>query len=96
MVEEVNEYLKRLSKYAKVSIIEVEEEKIKDNSSLKENEQMSFEDLFTAIAVASANDATVFIGRMNSCFHVFHLSFFRIRLIIPHSNAFCKPFFKIV
>ena len=38
--EEVNEYLKRLSKYAKVSIIEVEEEKIKDNSSLKENEQI--------------------------------------------------------
>ena len=38
--EEVSEYLKRLSKYAKVSIIEVEEEKIKDNSSLKENEQI--------------------------------------------------------
>lgn len=36
--EEVNEYLKRLSRYAKVNIIEVEEEKIKDNSSLKENE----------------------------------------------------------
>ena len=36
--EEVNEYLKRLSKYAKVSIIEVDEEKIKDNSSQKENE----------------------------------------------------------
>lgn len=38
--EEVNEYLKRLQRYAKVSIIEVEEEKIKDNSSLKENEQI--------------------------------------------------------
>ena len=38
--EEVSEYLKRLSKYAKVSIIEVEEEKNKDNSSLKENEQI--------------------------------------------------------
>ena len=38
--DEVNEYLKRLSKYAKVSLIEVEEEKIKDNSSLKENEQI--------------------------------------------------------
>lgn len=38
--EEVNEYLKRLSKYSKVQIIEVEEEKIKDNSSLKENEQI--------------------------------------------------------
>lgn len=37
--DEVNEYLKRLSKYAKVNLIEVEEEKIKDNSSLKENEQ---------------------------------------------------------
>ena len=38
--EEVNEYLKRLSRYAKVSVIEVEEEKIKDNSSLKENEMI--------------------------------------------------------
>ena len=38
--DEVNEYLKRLSKYCKVSILEVEEEKIKDNSSLKENEQV--------------------------------------------------------
>ena len=38
--EEVNEYLKRLSKYAKINLIEVEEEKIKDNSSLKENEQI--------------------------------------------------------
>ena len=38
--DEGNEYLKRLSKYAKVSLIEVEEEKIKDNSSLKENEQI--------------------------------------------------------
>ena len=38
--DEVNEYLKRLSKYAKVNLIEVEEEKIKDNSSLKENEQI--------------------------------------------------------
>ena len=36
--EEVNEYLKRLSRYCKVNIIEVEEEKIKDNSSKKENE----------------------------------------------------------
>ena len=38
--EEVNEYLKRLSKYAKINLIEVEEEKIKDNSSLIENEQI--------------------------------------------------------
>lgn len=38
--DDVNEYLKRLSKYAKVNLIEVEEEKIKDNSSLKENEQI--------------------------------------------------------
>ena len=30
--EEVNEYLKRLSRYSKVNIIEVEEEKIKDAS----------------------------------------------------------------
>ena len=36
--DEVDEYLKRLSRYAKVSIIEVEEEKIKEKSSLKENE----------------------------------------------------------
>ena len=36
--DEINEYLKRLSRYSKVNIIEVEEEKIKDNSSLKENE----------------------------------------------------------
>ena len=36
--EEVNEYLKRLSRYCKINIIEVEEEKIKDNSSKKENE----------------------------------------------------------
>lgn len=32
-----NEYLKRLSRYAKVSIFEVEDEKIKDNSSYKED-----------------------------------------------------------
>ena len=38
--DEVDEYLKRLSRYAKVSIIEVEEEKIKDNSSLKENQMI--------------------------------------------------------
>ena len=38
--DEINEYLKRLSRYSKVNIIEVEEEKIKDNSSLKENEQI--------------------------------------------------------
>ena len=38
--DEVTEYLKRLSKYAKISLIEVDEEKIKDNSSLKENEQI--------------------------------------------------------
>ena len=36
--DEINEYLKRLSRYSKVNIIEVEEEKIKENSSIKENE----------------------------------------------------------
>lgn len=36
--EEVNEYLKRLSRYAKLTIIEVEEEKIKENASDKENQ----------------------------------------------------------
>lgn len=36
----VNEYLKRLQKYAKVNIIEVDDEKIKDNSSLKEDMQI--------------------------------------------------------
>lgn len=38
--DEINEYLKRLSRYAKVNIIEVDEEKIKDNSSNKENEMI--------------------------------------------------------
>ena len=36
--DEINEYLKRLYRYSKVNIIEEEEEKIKDNSSLKVNE----------------------------------------------------------
>jgi len=37
--DEVDEYLKRLSRFAKVNIIEVDEEKIKENASLKD-EQM--------------------------------------------------------
>lgn len=42
--DEVDEYLKRLSKYAKVSVIEVNEEKIKDNSSLKEDELIIYKE----------------------------------------------------
>ena len=34
--DEINEYLKRLSRYCKISILEVEDEKIKENASLKE------------------------------------------------------------
>lgn len=34
--EQINEYIKRLSKYSKLSIIEVDDEKIKDNASAKE------------------------------------------------------------
>ena len=34
---EINEYLKRLSSYTKISIIEVDDEKIINNSSLKED-----------------------------------------------------------
>jgi len=34
---EINEYLKRLSRYAKISVIEVDDEKIMNNSSLKED-----------------------------------------------------------
>ena len=43
--DEINEYLKRLSRYSKISIIEVEEEKIKDNASIKENEFVFLLDL---------------------------------------------------
>lgn len=34
--DEINEYAKRLSRYCKLSIIEVDDEKIKDNASLKD------------------------------------------------------------
>lgn len=37
---EINEYLKRLSRYTKISIIEVDDEKIINNSSLKEDEKV--------------------------------------------------------
>ena len=37
---EINEYLKRLSRYAKISVIEVDYEKIMNNSSLKEDEKV--------------------------------------------------------
>lgn len=37
---EINEYLKRLSHYAKISVIEVDDEKIMNNSSLKEDEKV--------------------------------------------------------
>ena len=37
---EINEYLKRLSRYAKISAIEVDDEKIMNNSSLKEDEKV--------------------------------------------------------
>ena len=37
---EINEYLKRLSSYTKISIIEVDDEKIINNSSLKEDEKV--------------------------------------------------------
>ena len=50
--EEVNEYLKRLSRYAFISIIEVDEMKIKDNSSFKEEQivlQKEGENLLKAI-----------------------------------------------
>lgn len=35
-----NEYLKRLSKYAKIDLIEVKDEKILNNSSIKEDEEV--------------------------------------------------------
>lgn len=38
--EEINEYLKRLSKYCKISIVEVEDERIKDNASIKDEENV--------------------------------------------------------
>lgn len=38
--EEVNEYLKRLQRFAKVEIIEVDEEKLRDNASLKDEENV--------------------------------------------------------
>ena len=34
--DEISEYLKRLSRYCKISVIEVEDEKIKDNASIKD------------------------------------------------------------
>lgn len=37
---EINEYLKRLSRYAKISVIEVDDAKIMNNSSLKEDEKV--------------------------------------------------------
>lgn len=36
--DEINEYLKRLSRYCQISIIEVDDSKIKDNASKKEEE----------------------------------------------------------
>lgn len=38
--EEINEYLKRLTKYCKISICEVEDERIKDNASIKDEENV--------------------------------------------------------
>ena len=38
--EEVNEYLKRLQRFAKVEIVEVDEEKLRDNASLKDEENV--------------------------------------------------------
>lgn len=38
--EEINEYLKRLSRYCKINIIEVDDQKIKENASLKEQQQV--------------------------------------------------------
>ena len=38
--EEVSEYVKRLSRYASVTICEVEEMKIKENASIKEGENL--------------------------------------------------------
>lgn len=42
--EQINEYTKRLSKYCKLSIIEVDDEKIKDNASLKEEQNVKKEE----------------------------------------------------
>ena len=42
--EGINEYLKRLSRYAKVEIVEVDDVKIKDNASLKEEENVKKEE----------------------------------------------------
>lgn len=36
--DEIDEYLKRLSRFSKCKIVEVDEEKLKDNASLKEEE----------------------------------------------------------
>lgn len=38
--DEVDEYLKRLSRFAKITIIEVDEEKIKENASLKDEQNV--------------------------------------------------------
>ena len=42
--DEINEYSKRLSRYAKISIIEVDDEKIKDNASIKEEDNVKKEE----------------------------------------------------
>lgn len=42
--DEIDEYLKRLSRFSKCQIVEVDEEKLNDNASIKEEEMVLFKE----------------------------------------------------
>ena len=69
--EAANEYLKRLSRYAKVEIVEVDDVKIKDNASLKEEENVKdefydYEDLFyKEYEISESTDFNSLINMIN-------------------------------
>ena len=42
--DEIDEYLKRLSRFSKCQSVEVDEEKLKDNASIKEEEMVLFKE----------------------------------------------------
>ena len=54
--DEINEYLKRLSRYCKISILEVEDEKIKENASLKEENMVKIEEGKRILKQIKSND----------------------------------------
>ena len=59
--DEINEYLKRLSRYCKISILEVEDEKIKENASLKEENMVKIEEGKRILKQIKSNDFVLLI-----------------------------------